>query len=307
MKLTVKLASIAIEIDFFGNAEQAMPLCNRYFEGFLHPDQEGDSRVEIRVLKRPKNRLSPWEKAERPVFEQLLHTQDVVSWLRKSPEYTEDPPISEKTICSYCLGGLLLFDPDTAGGRIYLLNQGASCFQPLYRLLWMYFAQVLGEKGGCFVHAAAIVRDGEGHLFMGDSGSGKSTLAKHCTECTVLSDDGPIIVGQNGECLVFPSPYHQMGPGEGLDKDAVRMSGTLKGIYFLIKDNQFLLEHVSREEALLMILKRYIHFFPYLSKHAKTGIFDLLFEVCYKIPSYNFYFKQDQDVLRGEWDEKHKR
>jgi len=307
MKLTVKLASIAIEIDFFGNAEKAMPLCEKYFEGFLHPDQERGSRVEIRVLKRPKNRLSPWEKVERPIFEQLLPTQDVVTWLRESPEYPEDFLLNEKAICSYCLGGLLLFDPGTAGGRIYLLNQGASCFRPLYRLLWMYFAQVLGEKGGCFVHAAAIVRDGEGHLFIGDSGSGKSTLARNCTGCTVLSDDGPILVRENGECLVFPSPYHQMGPGEDPDKDIIQINGMLKGIYFLIKDNQLLLEDVSREEALLMILNRFIHFFPYLSKQAKTGIFDLFFEVCYKIPSYNLYFKKDQDVFSGEWDEKHKR
>jgi hypothetical protein len=297
MKLTVKLASTAIEIDFFGNAEKAMPLCEKYFECFIHPGQERDSRVEIRVVKRPKNSLSPWEKVERPIFEQLLPTQDVVTWLREYPEYIEDFPFNEKTICSYCLGGLLLFNPDTAGGRIYLLKQGPSCFRPLYRLLWMYFAQVLGEKGGCFVHAAAIVRDGESHLFMGDSGSGKSNLAKHCTGCTVLSDDGPILARQNGECLVFPSPYHQTGPGEGLDRDVIQMSGTLKGIYFLIKDNQLLLEHVSREEALLLILKRYIHFFPYLSKHAKRVLFDLFFEVCYNIPSYNFYFKKDQDVL----------
>jgi hypothetical protein len=297
MKLTVKLASIAIEIEFFGNAEKALPLCTKYFEGFLHPGHAPDARVEIRVLKRPKNRLSPWEKAERPVFEQLLPTREVVTWLRESPECTEDLPLNEKAICSCCLGGLLLFDPDTAGGRVYLLNQGPSCFRPLYRLLWMYFAQVLGEKGGCFVHAAAIVREGEGHLFMGDSGSGKSTLARHCTGCTVLSDDGPILFRENGECLVFPSPYHQMSQGEGPERDIVQIHGTLKGIYFLIKDNQSLLERVSGERTLLMILNRYIHFFPYLSKQAKKAIFDIFFEVCYKIHSYNFYFKQDQDIL----------
>jgi hypothetical protein len=297
MKLAAKLASIPIEIDLLGNAQKAMPLCMKYFEGFLDPGQECDSRVEIRVIKRPKNRKSPWGKTERSVFEQLLPTQDVVNWLKESPEYTEDFPLNERAICSYCMGGLLLFDPDSARGRIYLFEQGSSCFQPLYRLLWMYFAQILGEKGGCFVHAAAIVRDGEGHLFMGDSGSGKSTLARHCNWGFVLSDDSPIIVRQNGNCLVFPSPYHQTGQGEGLDRDILQMSGTLMHIYFLIKGSQLALEDVSREEALLMILKRYIHFFPYLSQHAKRALFDLFFEVCYKIPSYNLYFKKNQDIL----------
>jgi hypothetical protein len=296
MNLTVKLADTKVTIAFLSQAEKAIPLCNQYFQDFLSPDQEGDSKVEVSILQKPNSMFPLGRKAGYRVFEQLLPTHDVVSWLKKSPGYTENVPISEKTICSYCLGGLLLFDPGTAKGSIYILNQGPRCLQPLYRLLWMYFAQALGERAGCFVHAAALVRHGEGHLFLGGSGSGKTTLAKHCTGCYVLSDDAPIITRKNGECLIYPSPYHQMGPEEVLDKDVIQMRAKLKGIYFLIKDDQFFLEDVSRAEALLMIIKRYIHFFPYLSKQAKEALFDLLFEVCYKIKSYKLHFRQDQDV-----------
>jgi len=146
----------------------------------------------------------------------------------------------------------------------------------------MYFAQALGKRAGCFIHAAALIRHGEGHLFMGDSSSSKTTLAKHCTGCHVLSDDAPIITGKNGALLVYPSPYHQMNQVDGLEKDAIRMNARVRGIYFLIKDNQSLLEEVPKGEAVLMILKRYIHFFPYLSTQAKKGLFDLFFEACYK-------------------------
>ena len=292
----MKLADTKVNIAFLSQAERAIHLCNQYFHGFLSPDQEKDAEAEVSILQKPNSMFPLRGKAGYRVFEQLLPAQDVVAWLKKSSEYTENFPISEKTICSYCLGGLLLFDPDTAKGGIYLLNQGRSCFQPLYRLLWMYFAQALGERAGCFVHAAALARDREGHLFMGNSGSGKTTLAKHCTGCHVLSDDAPIITKKNGELFVYPSPYHQMGLEESLDKDVIQMSAKIKGIYFLIKDTQFFLENVSSGEALLMILKHYIHFFPYLSTQAKMALFDLFFEACYEIPRYHLHFRRDQDV-----------
>ena len=296
MKLTVNLAKMETTISFLGQARKAIPLCNSYFRGFLSEEQRADTEVVVSVLEKPIGGFPFQEKAANPVFEQLLPTEDVAGWLRGSPEHRDDFPISEKTISSLCLGGLLLFNPDTAAGRIYLLEAGSRRFRPLYRLLWMYFAQTLGERRECFVHAAALVRNGEGHLFMGDSGSGKSTLAKHCSGCHVLSDDGPIITRQNGECLIYPSPYHQMDPVDGLEKDVTEMIARVKGIYFLIKDTQFFLEDVSRGEALLMILKRYIHFFPYLSTQAKKALFDLFSEACYKIPIYNLRFRRDQDV-----------
>lgn len=298
VKLTVNLARTNVTIIFLGQARKAIPLCNQYFQGFLHADRKGDAKVEVCILKKPNDRFPFLGKAVNPIFEQLIPTADVAAWLREVPGFTEDFSISEETICSFCLGGLLLFNPRINDGHIYLLNQGPRRFQPLYRLLWMYFAQVLGENGACFVHAVALVRDGEGHLFMGDSGSGKSTLAKHCTGCYVLSDDGPIFLRQNGEYRVYPSPYHQIDPVKGLDKEVIQMSAKVKGLYFLIKDNRVFLERVSKKEAFSMILNRHVHFFPYLSAKAKSALFDLLFEVCYKLPTYYLHFRRDQDVWK---------
>jgi hypothetical protein len=208
----------------------------------------------------------------------------------------KDFPINKKTICSFCPDGLLLFNRDTVSGRIFIFKQAIDCFHSLYRLLWIYFAQVLGEKGGCFLHAAALGKDGEGYLLMGDSGAGKSTIARLCPECTVFSDDGPIFFKRNGEYRVYPSPFHQIDPVNGLDKKIIQMNARVKGLYFLIKDNQAFLRNISKKRAFSMILKRYIHFFPYLSAQAKSAIFDLFFEVCNKFPIYDLHFRRDQDV-----------
>jgi hypothetical protein len=307
MCLTVNLAGANISIEFFGQAQKAVPLCRHYLEGFFYPDKDGDVKVQVRILNAPNEELPFLERSGEPVFEQLLCTPDVAIWLNRFPEHTEDFPITEATISSYCQGGLLLFNPDSSEGRIFLLNKGAKRFRPVYRLLWIYFSQVLGERGSCFVHAAGLAHDGKGYLFMGESGTGKTTIAKLIPECTVLSDDGPILLKQNGQFRVCPSPYHQMLHSEELDKAFIRMRAKLIGLYFLIKDDQLWVEELSGDRALLMITARHIHFFHYLSNEAKKALFNSLCGVCSKIPSYYLHFRRDDQVWKIIRDQQHRR
>lgn len=296
MELTLTLAGINIGISFLGRAEKAINICSQYFRDFLFPHPSRDAEITVSVLETENHHFPFQTTTGNPVFERLLSTPDAAAWLRELPGHKEDFPISERTISSFCLGGLLLFDPDTASGRIYLLEPGPECFKPLYRLFWMYFAQVFGELGGCFIHATALVRGQKGYLFMGDSGAGKSTLAGLCKEHTVFSDDSPIFRKQDGGCYVFPSPYHQFGPFKGLDKTVTAMRAEIKGLYFLIQDNQVYLEKVSKKKAIAMIINRYIHFFLYLSTRAKSGMFRIICEACDKLPAYDLHFRQDRNM-----------
>jgi hypothetical protein len=296
MELTLTLAGINIAISFSGRAEKAINLCSQYFRDFLCPHPSRDAEIAVSVLE-TENHPFPFQAITgNPLFEKLLSTPDAASWLRGLKGHKEDFPISERTISAFCLGGLLLFDPDTASGRINLLNPGPECFKPLYRLFWMYFTQVLGEFEGFFIHAAALVKGKKGYLFMGDSGAGKSTLAGLCKEHIVLSDDSPIFRKKDGGCYVFPSPYHQFDPLKGLDKNVTAMSAEIKSLYFLIKDNRVYLENVSKKDAISMIINRHIHFFLYLSSRARSGIFNIICEACNKLPTYNFHFRQDRNV-----------
>lgn len=296
MELTLTLAGINITISFSGRAEKAINLCTQYFRDFLFPHPSTDAEITVSVPE-TENYPFPFEVTTgNPVFERLLSSPDVAAWLRELPGHKEDFPISERTISSFCLGGLLLFDPDTASGRIYLLNPGPECFKPLYRLFWMYFAQVFGEVEGFFVHATALVKGKKGYLFMGDSGAGKSTLARLCKEYTVFSDDSPILRKKDVGCYVYPSPYHQFDPLKGLDKTVTAMSAEIKGLYFLIQDNRVYLEKVSKKKAVSMIINRHIHFFLYLSTRARSSIFNIICEACDKLPTYNFHFRQDRNI-----------
>ena len=303
MELTVTLAGTDIGMLFLGEAERAGPLCERFLRGFLNPAGKAQSAVAVSVAGKQKVRF-PIQSTERdPVFEQRLPAKDVAGWLRDLQESGADFPIGEKTVAAFCLDGLLLFDPESASGRIYMLKKGPEGMRPLLRLFWMYFAQVLGEKTACFVHAAALAWGGEGYLFFGDSGAGKSTLAASCPGCTVLSDDSPIFFKREHQYRLFPSPFHQLAGLENADKGFCDKNAPLKGLYFLKKDNRTCLEAVSRKKAVSMIIKRHIHYFAYLSSRARSRIFDLFLEVCDNLPLYNLYFRRDDnvyDVIAGE-------
>lgn len=296
MKLKVNLAGTIIGLTFSGQARKAIPLCNQYFRGFLNSGKSCDAEVEVSVLEKAHDEFHYQGDSGFPVFQQLLPVEEAAAWLKGFPEYTEDFPITENSISAYCFGGLLFFNPSTKAGRIYVLRQDARRFESVYRVLWMYFAQVLGEYGACFVHAAALAKNGKGCLFMGDSGAGKSTLASLCEDCRVLSDDGPILSKQNGKCFLYPSPYSQIDGINSSNNSAVHTPSLLKGMYFLTKAEVALLEEVPKGLALLHIINRFIHFFPYLSAYAKTTLFELFSDLCYESTCYNFSFELDKDI-----------
>ena len=67
------------------------------------------------------------------------------------------------------------------------------------------------------MHAAVVVKDGQGFLFLGRSGTGKSTHARlwlqAYPDAWLLNDDNPILrVMDNGEVLVFGSPWSGKTP-----------------------------------------------------------------------------------------------
>jgi hypothetical protein len=296
MELTINLAGTKFVITFTDQSKKAIPLCNHYFKDFIHPGREKSAAIKVSVLEKTNHRYSVPATPMEQIFGRLLPALDVAQWLTEVPGYKEDFPIDETTICSFCMDGLLLFNPQIAAGHIYLLNQGPKVFRPLYRLLWMFFAQVLGEEEGCFVHAAALTRGAGGYLFLGDSGAGKSTLAGACEQETVLSDDSPVFRKLNGKYNVFPSPYHQLDRLKIMNKETPDMCAEVKGIYFLIKDNNVFIHKISKKKAVSMIINRSILFFHYLSPRAKRLLFDLFLEACHNLPTHYLHYLPGRDV-----------
>jgi len=296
MKLTVGLADAVIGIDLLGQAERAVPLCREIFKDFLYPELDAETELKVIILNNQIKTLPiVQQRGRKRVIEEQLLTKDAMVWLDKIHWNSNDFKISESMIASYCLGGLLLFDPETSNGCV-ILQDGPGCFRPIYRLCWMYLAQVLGERKACFIHSAALVRDGKGYLFIGESGAGKSTLAGLCNGSIVFSDDRPVFCERNGSYYVYPSPYRQTSLLKGQGGNVIGLCAMAAGFYFIFKDNQTYLTNISTIEAISDIISRHILFFKYLSMRARSNLFDLLFEACHKISMYKLYFCLDQDI-----------
>ena len=296
MKLTVGLADTIVGINLLGQAERAMPLCREIFKEFLYPKRDAEPELKVIILNN-QNKTPPivQQTGRKRVTEERLLTNDVMVWLDKIHWNSNDFRISESFIASYCLGGLLLFDPETSNGCVILQNE-PGCFRPIYRLCWMYLAQVLGERKACFIHSAALVKEGKGYLFIGESGAGKSTLAGLCDGSIVFSDDRPVFCERNGIYHVYPSPYRQTSLLKGQGGNVSGLCATAAGFYFIFKDDQTYLRNISSIEAIPDITNRHILFFKHLSIRARSNLFELLFEACHKIPMYKLYFCLDQDI-----------
>jgi hypothetical protein len=296
MKLTICMADTIITVNLLGEAKKAVDLCREYFKDFLCPTQKGDAEIKVVILKCHNKNFPVKKKGRTRVFEQRLSTKDIIEWLNGLAVQIGDFTATETTISSSCLDGVLLFNPESSDGCIFL-KDGPGSLRPVYRLFWMYLAQVLGERKGCFVHSAALVRDEKGYIFLGESGAGKSSLARACPGTDVFSDDSPVLCERDGGYLVFPSPFHQLDSSQGLSKDVIGLNARVERFYFLSKDNRTYLESVSKREAFSLIMNRHILFFHYLSARARSHLFELFFNACDKIPYYNLHFcLDDKDI-----------
>ena len=86
----------------------------------------------------------------------------------------------------------------------------------LSSMLRIIFSQAILNREAVSIHASAVYTDGMGYLFLGKSGTGKSTHAALWTSvlpnCELLNDDNPTLRLQNGQVLVYGTPWSGKTP-----------------------------------------------------------------------------------------------
>ena len=143
-----------------------------------------------------------------------------VRFAREAVDYFIEPPRSAEfnPIWLACDGTRLRyvghqlagwFDTKARRGEL-LLTRGT--FEPELRALENFIrcavAWCAAERGGAFVHAASVVRNGKAYLFYGESGAGKSTLSAVNTRGNVVSDDLSLVLPRPGGGLdLVGSPF----------------------------------------------------------------------------------------------------
>ena len=115
------------------------------------------------------------------------------------------------------------------------------------------FCRSLLPYGRFFLHASAVVCEGEAYLFSAPSGTGKSTHTafwrQMFPESYILNDDKPIIQSQEGRITVWGSPF------AGKTNLQVNREVPLKGICFLKQGSVNRIRKVTEEEALALLLR----------------------------------------------------
>jgi hypothetical protein len=206
--------------------------------------------------------------------------------------------LEANTICAGSMDACLAYHPATRSARLFLGGPADVMLAPLYRLMWMFFAQSLGDLGCFFVHAAAVDHRDRGYLFFGDSGEGKTTLAKNIKGGAVLADDGPIISRTpGGGYALYPSPYHQT-PVHAEQWGQVNGRPSLATAFYLLDRSRACNNRsVPISRAVPAILQRFIHFWGYLSSGARVAAFDLFTEACHTLPVHYLTVPKGADAL----------
>ncbi len=146
------------------------------------------------------------------------------------------------------------------------------------------------SHGALMLHAASLVVDGRGYLFIGSSGAGKSTIAGAVDPAQVLSDDGSWCSQNGGGFSLFPTPFSQIDPAP-IAGDPV----PLDRILFLEQGPENRIVDLSPGRAMTMLLSNHIHFFRFMGNGAAARTFGLAEALCRTHPVSTLVFTRDSN------------
>lgn len=150
-------------------------------------------------------------------------------------------------------------------------------------------ADYVCEYNRLLMHGSAIAIDGKGYIFTALSGTGKSThtalLRKlHGENAVMINDDKPFLYLAEDKIYVCGSPW--MGK-HGIGSN---ISVPLEGIFFLRRSEDNVLEQLSAENALTLLVSQ-CHRPVQADKMMFT--LDLLDQVLTRVPLYDFGCNMD--------------
>ncbi len=104
----------------------------------------------------------------------------------------------------------------TLPGDATVFLRGALTPQMLRFGLWVGYGLMTVCRHRIAIHGSCIVKDGKAFLFLGESGTGKSTHTRLWCEyipgATLLNDDSPIVVCEEGKVWIYGSPWSGKTP-----------------------------------------------------------------------------------------------
>ncbi len=190
---------------------------------------------------------------------------------------------------------VVFFNHDHTFGHIYnpdaeLFRQGNLQTLSLFPTDQIWLARVLADRQGCYFHAAGMILDGQGFLFVGHSEAGKSTLV------TMLQDDGEILCDDRIIVRRWPEGFKIHGTWSHGDVPIVSPnSAPLRAIFLLEQAPHNKLIPVTDRREIVRTLPFFI-VKPLVTADWWEKTLDLVGQIAREVPVYRLQFDKSGGV-----------
>lgn len=187
------------------------------------------------------------------------------------------------------------FNQDHNQGRIYRKTEdylhGNLASLTTFVSDQLLLARVLADRQGCYLHAAGIILNGQGFLFVGHSEAGKSTMLK------LLRGHGEILCDDRIIIRRWPEGFKIHGTwSHGELPDVSPKSAPLKAIMYLEKAaTNELIEITEKQQRLGKVLSHVVK--PLITADWWEKTLDLAGKVATEIPAYRLMFDKSGKIV----------
>lgn len=174
-------------------------------------------------------------------------------------------------------------------GRVEIAPQAS-----MENFLRVIYAVLCLQHGGLLLHAAGVIRNGEGIVFFGPSGAGKTTTAGIAAQSArVLSDDLVIIRPHNGQYKLHGVPFR----GAMQEVQNPNVSAPLKAVFRLQQG----VSHAIQPYTTLKAASELVAAAPFVVQEPRLGrkLIDVCTRLAQSVPVAQLNFRRDD----GFWKE----
>ena len=190
---------------------------------------------------------------------------------------------------------IVLYNHDHTLGHIHnpdgeIFRQGNLPSLSLFPTDQIWLARVLADRQGCFLHAAGMILNGQGLLFVGHSGGGKSTLV------TILQEGGEILCDDRIIVRRWPEGFRIHGTWSHGDVPIVSPnSAPLRAILLLEQSHHNRLIPITDRKEIVRTLPFFV-VKPLLTVDWWEKTLDLIGHIAREVPVYRLQFDKSGSV-----------
>jgi hypothetical protein len=256
------------------------------YKNFLVPSADADASYFFFQLKRKSYTLSALGAEEKKALLRTLVFPE--RWLSNS--VFRSPAVREAI--QHCLLEPELFHLTLAWNRLIIRNFAENEFHffyhpenksemsdPMFIARFRNLISLSMVNCSCFLlhGAGAMTRNGAA-LFLAPDEGGKTTLIKKFSKNEILGDDQVVVRLVDNNFYLCSTPFGTMTCGPAESK--------LGGIFIIKKSKKFKILPANANDVLRFLWKESFFTTIVLPKTLRIRVFDLLYQLCRRIPSY---------------------